>query len=180
MAQEVKKNRSSMIWKVAEDNRGVYQKYELSDIIIPFMLITRLDSFLEDTKEDVLAEYEELKKSGADLNSDFAERALMNAASTPDKEIKFYNVSQLSFKELPYDSQNIVENFNEYIRGFSKDVQDILSKFDFNKAIESLSKSSSLLSLIVGILAIDLSPKTVSNHEMGTIFEELLRRFAEI
>ena len=138
----------------------------------------RFDSVLEYSKQDVLDRYNELKEK----NISNIDNALKNVAVDEDgNKLGFYNYSKYDFKKLLEDPDNIEANLYYYLDSFSKDVQDIFIRFDIKKQIKKLAEKDRLYQIISKFSesAIDLSPKAVSNHEMGTIFEELIRKFSE-
>ncbi|MFB6182101.1 MAG: N-6 DNA methylase, partial [Candidatus Magasanikbacteria bacterium] len=160
----------NFIWELADLLRGDYKQHEYQDIILPLTVLKRLDDVLDPTKEKVLKRKEELEERG--LGEDPA--PLKNAAGQ-----NFYNISKFTFKKLTEDPNNIDKNLRNYINGFSKNARDIIEHFDFDKEISNLKDKDLLYQLIQKFNDIDLHPDEVSNHEMGTIFEELIRKFAE-
>jgi len=163
-------NLSSFIWSVADLLRGDYKQSEYGKVILPFTVLRRLDCVLEPTKAVVLAEKEKREKAG--LN---AEPFLLKKSG-----VNFYNTSPLDLKKLMGDQDHIGENLRAYIQGFSAPVRDIFERFKFNDQIDRL-KTSGLLYLVTEKFAnIDLHPDAVSNAEMGLVFEELIRKFAEL
>lgn len=160
---------TNFIWKVADLLRGDYKQSEYGDVILPFTVITRLDSVLLPTKDKVL----ELDKSLTFTNkAPFFEKAT---------GMKFYNTSNFTLAKLKDDAPNIASNLRDYIGAFSPNVQEILDAYDIYAQIVRLDKSG-LLYLIVSkfVDEIDLSPNAVPNDVMGYIFEELIRRFSEM
>ena len=169
---------SGFIWNIADSVlRGPYKRNEYQKVILPFTVLKRFDSVLEYSKEEVIKTYDENKDK-----TSFIEPILKSVAVDEDgRELGFYNYSPYDFKKLLEDPDNIEENIKFYLNSFSKNVKDILENFDIENEIATLSKSR-ILYLVVKKFAqsqIDLSPKNLSNHEMGTIFEELIRKFAE-
>lgn len=169
---------SGFIWNIADSVlRGPYKRNEYQKVILPFTVLKRFDSVLEYSKEEVIKTYEENKDK-----TSFIEPILKSVAVDEDgRELGFYNYSPYDFKKLLEDPDNIEENIKFYLNSFSENVKDILENFDIENEIATLSKSR-ILYLVVKKFAqsqIDLSPKNLSNHEMGTIFEELIRKFAE-
>ena len=160
---------TNFIWKVADLLRGDYKQSEYGDVILPFTVLTRLDSLLLPTKEKVL----ELDKTLT-----FENKAPFFTKAT---KLKYYNTSNYTFAKLKDDAPNLAENLRDYITSFSKNVQEILESFDIYTQIARLDKAN-LLYLVVSKFAdeIDLSPEEVPNDVMGYIFEELIRRFSEM
>lgn len=161
---------SAFIWSVADLLRGDYRQSEYGQIILPFTVLRRLDCVLADTKEAVLAEY--AAKRTLDLNP---EPFLLRKAGH-----SFYNVSLIDMKKLMGDQDNIKENLYAYIQAFSADVRDIFDHFDFYNQIERLAKAGLLYQVAERFAQIDLHPNRVSNAQMGLVFGELIRKFAEI
>jgi type I restriction enzyme M protein len=161
---------SAFIWSVADLLRGDYRQSEYGKVILPFTVLRRLDCVLESTKEAVLAEY--AAKQAADLNP---EPFLLRKADQ-----SFYNISPLDMKKLMGDQDHIKDNLFSYIQSFSPAVRDIFERFDFYTQIERLHKCGLLYLVAEKFAAIDLHPDAVSNSQMGLVFEELIRKFAEI
>ena len=161
---------SSFIWSVADLLRGDYKQSDYGKVILPFTVLRRLDCVLEPTKEAVLAEYADKLKAG--LNP---EPFLLRKAGQ-----SFYNTSPLDLKKLLGDQDHIRENLFSYIQAFSPEVRDIFERFDFHTQVERLAKSGLLYQVAEKFANIDLHPETVSNGQMGMVFEELIRKFAEI
>jgi type I restriction enzyme M protein len=161
---------SAFIWSVADLLRGDYKQSEYGKVILPFTVLRRLDCVLEPTKAAVLAEYAEKQKAG--LNPD---PFLLRKSGQ-----SFYNTSPLDMRRLMGDPNNIRQNLFSYIQGFSPAVRDIFERFDFATQIERLAKNGLLYQVTEKFAGIDLHPETVDNTQMGHVFEELIRKFAEI
>jgi type I restriction enzyme M protein len=161
---------SSFIWSVADLLRGDYKQSEYGKVILPFTVLRRLDCVLEPTKAAVLSEYADKQK--ADLNP---EPFLLRKAGQ-----SFYNTSPMDMKTLMGDQDHIAENLYAYIQAFSPEVRDIFERFDFYTQIDRLTKAKLLYQVTEKFSNIDLHPETVSNSQMGSVFEELIRKFAEI
>lgn len=159
----------SFIWSVADLLRGDYKPSEYQNVILPLTVLRRLDAVLEPTKEKVLKRYQEVKKRLDKYGS-----LLKSVSSYP-----FYNTSKFTFKTLMQDPDNIAINLKNYINGFSQEMYDIIENFEFDKEIDKLNKADLLYLLIEKFNNINLHPNFVTNHEMGTIFEELIRKFSE-
>jgi type I restriction enzyme M protein len=164
------KEYSNFIWSVADTLRGDYKQADYGKIILPLAVLRRMDCVLKDKKEKVLKTYESL--SSKDLQD--AEIVLNKIAG-----YKFHNHSKYDFDKLISDSSNIAANLRNYINGFSDNAKEILQNFDFDKEITKLDKANLLYQIIKQFQEIDLDPSKVSNLEMGYIFEELIRKFAE-
>jgi type I restriction enzyme M protein len=166
---------SQLIWSIADDLlRGFWTKQDYRKPILPFFVLKRLDLVLADTKSSVVKKHIELNK-----------RKIKDQSSLLIKVSKhnFYNYSEYDFNNLLADPNNLEKNLKFYLNSFSNNVQDIFNKNGFNMVdeIEKLSKHNRLYKLIEKLNEAndDLDPKNTSNHEMGQIFEELLRRFQE-
>lgn len=163
-------NLSSFIWSVADLLRGDYKQSEYGKVILPFTVLRRLDCVLEGTKTAVLKELEKRSTSGVN-----PEPFLLKKSGQ-----LFFNTSPLDMKMLMGDQDHIGENLYSYIQAFSPAVRDIFERFEFHTQIERLSKAGLLYLVTEKFANIDLHPETVSNAEMGLVFEELIRKFAEI
>ena len=163
-------NLSALIWSVADLLRGDYKQSDYGKVILPFTILRRLDCVLEGTKDAVLTEYAEKKKSGIP-----PEPFLLRKAGQ-----SFYNISPLDVKKLMGDQDHIKENIYSYIQGFSESVRDIFERFDFYTLLDKLAKSGLLYQVTERFAQVDLHPEVVSNTQMGAVFEELIRKFAEI
>lgn len=165
------KNQAGLIWNVADILRGGWKQHEYQDVILPLVVLKRLDSVLAKTKQNVLQTYNQMHGTMSDDSlSLFLEK---------EAGYKFYNTSPYDFKKLLDDSEGIYANFINYLDGFSPNVRDIVTKFEFQKQLNKL-KSGKILHLILKELdKVDLRPEVVSNHDMGYIFEELIRKFNE-
>jgi type I restriction enzyme M protein len=161
---------SSFIWSVADLLRGDYKQSEYGKVILPFTVLRRLDCVLEKTKPAVLAEL--AKQSKAKLNP---EPFLLRKAGQ-----LFYNTSTLDLKKLMGDQDHIGENLRAYLQAFSPAVRDIFESFDFHVQIDRLAKANLLYLVTEKFANIDLHPDEVSNAQMGAVFEELIRKFAEL
>lgn len=160
---------SSFIWSVADLLRGDYKPADYGKVILPFTVLRRLDCVLEPTKADVLAEFE--ARSKQKLNP---EPFLRRKAGQ-----SFFNTSSMDLVKLLGDPHNIARNLLSYVEGFSSEVRDIFEKFEFHAQIDKLARAKLLYLVTEKFAGIDLHPEKVSNSQMGLIFEELIRRFAE-
>ena len=166
--------KANFIWTVADDIlRGAFKAHEYGDVILPFVVLRRLDLVLEAKKDEVIKQFEQFKKS---LDEERMIPVLRQAAGN----INFYNHSFFDLRRLAQDSKNIELNFGNYLNGYSKNVREIIENFQLEKILTKLSKNDLLYQLVEKFAEVDLSPKSVTNHEMGYIFEELLRRFSEM
>jgi len=172
MASQNNSTITGFIWQVADDIlRDIYVKGKYRDVILPMTVLTRLDVELEETKEKTLSEYNKQKDRLHNL-----EPILERVTKYP-----FYNTSPFTLKTLLKDPKNIKTNFKQYLNGFSANIQDILQKFKFENQIQTLNESDILFALIQKFsdASEKLSPKNLSNHDMGYVFEELIRKFNE-
>ncbi len=161
---------SSLIWSVAELLRGDYKQSDYGKVILPFTVLRRLDCVLEPTKKAVLAENALRSKAGVN-----PEPFLLRKSGA-----SFFNTSPMDLKALLGDQDHIAVNLDAYIQAFSPAARDIFDRFKFGGQIEYMG-SKDLLYLVTEKFAnFDLHPNAVSNAEMGTIFEELIRKFAEL
>ena len=163
-------NLSSFIWSVADLLRGDYKQSEYGKVILPFTVLRRLDCVLEPTRAVVLKEKNAREAAG--LNP---EPFLLRKSGQ-----HFYNTSPLDLKKLMGDQDHIGENLRAYIQAFSPAVRDIFESFEFHTQIDKLAKAGLLYMVTEKFATIDLHPEVVSNAEMGAVFEELIRRFAEL
>jgi type I restriction enzyme M protein len=161
---------SSFIWSVADLLRGDYKQSDYGKVILPFTVLRRLDCVLEPTKAAVLTEHAAKKKQG--LN---AEAFLLRKAKQ-----SFYNTSPFDIKTLMGDQDHVRENLFAYIQAFSPAVRDIFEHFEFYAQIDRLAKSGLLYLVTERFAQVDLHPDQISNSQMGLVFEELIRKFAEI
>ena len=163
-------NLSSFIWSVADLLRGDYKQSEYGKVILPFTVLRRLDCVLEKSKPAVLAEFE--KRKATKVNP---EPFLLKKAGH-----LFFNTSPLDMKKLMGDQDHTRENLYAYTQAFSPNVRDIFEAFEFHTQIDRLAKAGLLYLVSEKFAGIDLHPDSVSNAQMGVVFEELIRKFAEI
>jgi type I restriction enzyme M protein len=161
---------SSFIWSVADLLRGDYKQSEYGRVILPFTVLRRLDCVLEPTKDAVLKEKAAREKAGIP-----PEPFLLRKSGQ-----LFYNTAPMDMKRLMGDQDHIKENLYLYLQGFSPSVADIFECFDFYTQIDRLHKAKLLYLITEKFAGIDLHPDTVSNAQMGLVFEELIRKFAEL
>jgi type I restriction enzyme M protein len=160
----------SFIWSVADLLRGPYRPNQYKDVMLPLTVLRRLDCVLEPTKNKVLQAAETWSEKGAGVLD-----AKLKKAAGHD----FYNTSLYTFDKLKGDPDNIAANLVNYIKGFSARALEILEHFAFEEQIAKLEKADRLYLVVSKFCEIDLHPDTVSNIEMGYIFEELIRKFNE-
>ncbi len=161
---------AALIWSVADLLRGDYKQSDYGKVILPFTLLRRLDCVLEETKKDVLVEYEVRKAMNIPLDQFLVRKAQQT----------FYNISPLDFQKLLADPANIKHNLISYIASFSDNAREIFERYEFNTQIEKLDMGNLLYQVVQKFANVDLHPDHVSNTDMGGAFEELIRRFAEL
>jgi len=150
--------------------RGDYKLSEYGKVILPFTVLRRLDCVLEASKSAVLAENEKQKSAGLNPEPFLLKKTKMG----------FYNTSPLDMKKLMGDQDHICENLYSYINEFAPQVRDIFERFEFHIQIDRLARAGLLYQVTEKCTNIDLHPEAVSNPQMGLVFEELIRKFAEI
>ena len=162
---------SSFIWKVCDDViRGLFKPHEYGDIILPFTVLRRLDCVLEEHKDTVIDLYKEYQNKVEDPTP-----IILNEIHTT-----FFNHSKYDLNRLRQDPSNVQMNFQNYLGGYSENVVEIIENFQLEKPVEKLNKSNRLFQFVEKFSEIDLHPNRVSNHQMGQVFEELLRKFSEM
>ena len=162
---------SSLIWSIADDVlRGTFKPNEYGRIILPFVVLRRLDCVLEQNKDLAITTYESYKDK-IDEPEDVVLKKL---------QLSFYNISKYDLEKLKSDPTNIKQNFENYIQGYSENVRDIVKNFNLQPLVDKLYQNDKLYLLIDKYTTVDLHPDTIDNHQMGTIYEELLRKFSEM
>jgi len=161
---------SAFIWSVADLLRGDYKQSDYGKVILPFTVLRRLDCVLEPTKAAVLAELADKTALGINPAPFLRRKAGVN----------FFNQSPMDLKKLLGDPDYVALNLTTYLQGFSPEVRDIFERFEFQIQIERLAKAGLLYQVAEKFAQIDLHPEVVSNLQMGLVFEELIRKFAEI
>jgi type I restriction enzyme M protein len=161
---------AGFIWSVADLLRGDYKQSDYGKVILPFTLLRRLDCVLEATKADVLAEYNARKHLKVPLDAFLLRKS----------GLSFYNTSELDFNKLLADANNIHANLLAYLAAFSQEARDIFERYDFQVQIDKLESAGLLYLVVQRFASVNLHPDAVDNHKMGLIFEDLIRRFAEL
>jgi type I restriction enzyme M protein len=164
-------NLAAYIWSLADLLRGDFRQSQYGRVILPFTLLRRLENVLEATKPQVLEAYENIKQM--DLPEDAQEKLLLRSTGG----LSFCNTSKMDMGKL--GESGIKANLESYLQGFSRDAREIFEYFKFDEYIGYLSDANLLYKVVQKVRATDLSPEKLSNHEMGLVFEELIRRFAE-
>ena len=162
--------KATMIWNVADMLRGPFKPHEYGLVILPMTVVKRFHDCLLPTHEAVLAQYEKVKKL-----------AVIDGFLTKASGYQFYNTSKFTFEKLLADPDNIETNFRDYLAGFSANVQDVLSKFDFDNIIKRMVESNTLYLVIKDFNTSKgyLGPDKISAVDCGYIFEDLVKRFSE-
>lgn len=158
---------AAFIWSVADLLRHDYKPAEYGKVILPLVVLRRMDCVLEKTKQKVLEYYKSDKKA--------PDVVLDRKAGQ-----KFHNKSKFDFQKLKAEPNAVAQNLHTYINGFSEAAREIIEKFEFDNQIKKLDEADLLFRVIEKFSTIDLNPAKVSNLEMGYIFEELIRKFAEM
>lgn len=161
---------AAYIWNLADLLRGDFKQSQYGRVILPFTLLRRLECVLEPKKAAVLKQVEKLK--AMEVAEEAREKFLLKAAGK-----SFYNTSAMDLGKL--GTSDIKSNLTSYVESFSKDAREIFEYFRFDEFVTALDSANLLFKVIQKVASTDLSPKAISNHEMGLVFEELIRRFAE-
>ena len=173
MTEEALNNNANLIWSVAEILRGDFKQSEYQKVVLPLTVLRRLDAVLTPKKAEFLAKAEKVE------GMEGAETALESIARTTYGHT-FYNLSPLDFVKLMDDADNVAGNLRSYIAGFSPDVQDVFTRFNFDPIITRLDKAGLLYQVVGRFAQADLHPDTINSHEMGYLYEELIRKFSEL
>lgn len=158
---------ADFIWSVADLLRGDYKRSEYGKVILPLTVLRRMDCVLEPTRQAVWHRAASYTGENRD--------ALLIAAS----KLKFYNLSDQSFATIGADPGNVAKNLKDYINGFSSEATEIINRYEFHIQIDRLDAADLLYQVVQKFAGIDLSLQAVDNHNMGYIFEELIRKFAD-
>jgi type I restriction enzyme M protein len=159
----------AFLWSIAELLRDAFKRSKYQDVILPFTVLRRIDCVLAPTKAAVVRRHHELKGK---LDNPWPQCS--RAAG-----FAFCNVSPYDFSRLLAEPADLAANLRAYINGFSPNMREVLEKFDLHNTIAKLEEAGLLFLVVQRFSEIDLHPDAVSNHEMGTVFEELIRRFNE-
>ncbi len=162
--------KATMIWNVADMLRGPFKPHEYGLVILPMTVVKRFHDCLLPTHDAVLETYEKYKHF-----------AVKDGFLTKASGYQFYNTSKFTFDSLLTDPENIEANFRDYLAGFSANVQDVLSKFDFDTVIRRMVESNTLYLVIREFNSPKgyLGPDRITAVDCGYIFEDLVRRFSE-
>lgn len=165
------KETAQFIWSIADLLRGDYKQSDYGKVILPLVVIRRLDCVLDGSKPKVLKKLAEMKAMKVQ-NLD----PILNKVAG----FNFHNKSQFNFDKLIADPNNIAANLRNYINGFSEDAREIIEQFEFDNQITKMDDNNLLFMVVKRFQEIDLHPDKISSMEMGYLFEELIRKFAEI
>jgi len=160
---------AAFIWSVADLLRGDYKQSDYGKVILPFTLLRRLECVLEPTRADVLDEYQARKDLGIALDVFLTKKAGQS----------FYNISRFTLSTLLADPANLRHNLETLIADFSPNAREIFERYKFTEQLAYLDESNLLYKTVEKFATVDLHPDAISNHQMGLVFEELIRRFAE-
>lgn len=161
---------SGLIWSAADDVlRGLFRPSEYGRVILPFVVMRRLDCVLEPKKDEIFELYEKYKSQ-------------LDPTPIIQKQLglPFYNHSRYDLSRIKSDPNNVLINFNNYVQGYSTNVLEIIENFSLTPLVEKLHKNKRLYLLIDKFTEFDLHPNAIDNHAMGSVYEELLRRFSEM
>ena len=162
---------SSLIWSSADDVlRGLFKPSEYGRVILPFVVMRRLDCVLEPKKDEVYDLYTKFKDQLTDPSP-----VILRQVGLP-----FFNTSKYDLLRIKSDPTNVLMNFNNYVQGYSENVLDIIENFSITPLVEKLQKNKRLYLLIDKFTEFDLHPDKIDNHQMGSVYEELLRKFSEM
>ncbi|MGK9148366.1 type I restriction-modification system subunit M [Plantibacter flavus] len=165
-------NHATFIWGIADLLRGSFKGHQYGDIILPFTVLRRLDAVLAPTKQAVFEAVEQATAGGIPVRASLLRNTAGHAYS-------FWNESRFDLKTALGDSENLAANLADYVSGFSDNVKDIFDKYKISERIAELDEHDLLFHVTQRFAGVDLSPIAVPNEEMGHIFEELIRKFAE-
>ena len=165
------KESANFIWSIADLLRGDYKQSDYGKVILPLTVLRRLDCVLATSKAEVLKKCDQLKS----MNIQNLDPILNKTAG-----YNFHNRSLYDFDKLIADPNNIAANLRNYINGFSEDAREIIEQFEFENQITKLDDNNLLFLVLKRFQEIDLHPNQISSMEMGYMFEELIRKFAEI
>jgi len=168
-------NLAAYCWSIADLLRGDFKQSQYGRVILPFTLLRRLECVLASSKEQVLQEYDRIQQMN--LPEEAQEKLLLRATQIDGQGLSFFNTSKMDLSKL--GESGIKDNLESYIQGFSKDAREIFEFFNFAEFIGQLNDADLLYKIVQKVRQTDLSPKAISNHDMGLVFEELIRRFAE-
>ncbi|PWQ96021.1 type I restriction-modification system subunit M [Leucothrix pacifica] len=170
--QDKYKKHSDLVWDIANLLRGPYRPPQYRKVMIPMVVLRRLDCVLESSKADVLTMHQQYTDKGMD--TDMIERSIIHNSGLP-----FHNISQFTFANLLDDPDKLAANLKAFINGFSSRARGILEKFKFDDEIDRLDEANRLFEVVKEFQSVDFHPDRIPNTAMGYIFEDLVRRFNE-
>ena len=160
----------AFVWKVADKLRGTFKQHEYGSVMLPLLVLRRMDAVLAPTKQAVL-------DAAAGMNDIGEGQAALLKKKAGHR---FYNTSPLTFASLLGDDKNLADNLRTYIRKLSPEAYAVMEAYDFDPKLERLDRAGILYAVVADFADLDLRPSQVSNEAMGYIFEELLRKFSEM
>lgn len=162
---------TSFIQNICDDVlRGLFKQHQHGDVILPFIVLRRLDCVLEGNKEEIIKVHNEYKDKFDDTSKIIHSKL----------NLKFSNYSKFDLKKLKDEPSKLFDNLTDYLDSFSTNVRDIIHNFGLQEHVEKLDQNNKLYLFVEKFSTIDLHPSVIDNHDMGNIFEELLRRFSEM
>lgn len=166
--------KANLIWEIATKLSGLYKPHEYGKVILPMTVLKRFDDALANTKSEVLAMNEK-------LNNQNVAGEIREGILTKTSKYSFYNTSKFDFEKLIADQDNIEQNFEDYLQGFSDNVKDIISNFKFDNEVKTMVDGKVLFVVLQEFNSkkADMSPDKITSTDMGYIFEELIRKFSE-
>ena len=170
MAPQGFEDKVAFVWKVADKLRGTFKQHEYGSVMLPLLVLRRMDAVLTPTKAQVLENAKSLPDDAPGRDA-----ILKRAAGH-----RFYNTSPLSFASLLADDKNVADNLAAYIRALSPDAYRVMEAYNVDNRIERMDRAGILYAVLADFADLDLRPSIVSNEAMGYIFEELLRKFSEM
>ena len=163
-------NKVAFVWKVADKLRGTFKQHEYGSVMLPLLVLRRMDAVLAPTKGSVVA------RAAGMTNIGEGQDAILKAVAKQ----RFYNTSPLTFSSMLSDDKNLVEQLAGYIRRLSKDAYAVMEAYNVDDKIVRMDRAGILYAVLSDFADLDLRPSVVSNEAMGYIFEELLRKFSEM
>lgn len=170
MAPQGFQDKVAFVWKVADKLRGTFKQHEYGSVMLPLLVLRRMDAVLAPTKDAVLAKAKPFTTIGE------GEDALLKKVAGR----RFYNIAPWTFSTLLNDDKNLADNLATYIRLLSRDAYRVMEAYNFDDKIARLDRAGLLYAVMADFADLDLRPVVVSNEAMGYIFEELLRKFSEM
>jgi type I restriction enzyme M protein len=165
---------ADFLWQNAERMRGTYKPNEYDKVILPLLVLRRLDCVLAPTRQKVLDQVEKLKAKGIKETDPAASAPLRRASG-----VAFYNTSKLDFAVMVGAPNQLAQDLRRYIKLFSPNAREVIERFKLDEQIARLDESNLLFQIVQLFAEVNLHPDAVPNHVMGSVFEELIRRFNE-